>query len=53
MFYSFLRLLIFMAYGFMSRQWFGWELSDAKFWVMLGLLMFVQLFTAFEAGSKK
>lgn len=53
MFYSFLRMAIFMAYGVVSRQWFGWEISDAKFWVMLGLLVFVQLFTIFEAESKK
>lgn len=53
MIYSFLRLFIFMAYGFMSRQWFGWEIFDAKFWVMLGLLVLVQLFTIFETESKK
>lgn len=53
MIYSILRLLIFMTYGFMSSHWFGWEISDVKYWAMLGLLMFVQLFTAFEAGSKK
>lgn len=53
MIYSFLRLFIFMAYGVVSRQWFGWEISNAKFWVMLGLLVLVQLFTIFETESKK
>ena len=53
MFYSFLRMAIFVAYGVVSRQWFGWEISDAKFWVMLGLLVLVQFFTIFETESKK